>query len=313
MRPSEGAPSSSLQITHEGLTLAGVLLAKRQGEELCLDEERIVTLLAIAQRARVADSAWNAIGRASKHWGSGDRALAAIHLTQIGLRKLDEDDRERVALAAALLDAGMSTGELTRELGLTLQPEARKYSDAQPRVPAGNSRASGQWTSGDGAGSAATGGEAPVVDGRSASSFDHYPKDVPKEAIAVILPDGRPVIDYDSPTGKLMAPPHANFNEVYTAGKRSKNILEINDAIGHYGKFDFQRDGERRTYYVAYKHASNYAVGVYMAGAGFSREETINISENFSYYYSSNYEKDRFERKYWTSRGWNDAHFGAWK
>jgi len=110
-----------------------------------------------------------------------------------------------------------------------------------------------------------------------------------------------------------MGPPNANFKEVYAAGTRATNALEINAAVGHYGLFDFQRDGQTNTNYSAYKHASNYAVGVFMAGAGYTRQGTIDISETFASLFSSNYEKDKFERKYWTSRGWDDAHFGAWK
>ncbi len=316
--PRKAAHFPQMRLTDEGLLLGrGVLLAKMDEDGLRVEEDRLLTLLAIAQRDEIPQSAIPAIGRAAKHWRSGDKALAAIHLAQIGLRnKIDEEDGERLALAAALLDAGMTAAKLAQELGL--QPRARKYDDSQPRVPAGNGRASGQWTSGGSAGGNTAGGDAPsaassLVEGRSASGFDHYPKEVPKEAIAVVLPDGSPVIDYDSPTGKLMSPPHANFHEVYVAGTQTTNLLEINAAIGHYGKYDFQRDGATRTYYAAYKHASNYAVGVYMAGGGFSRETTITISERFASYYSSNYEKERFQRKYWTSRGWDDAHSGAWK
>ena len=110
-----------------------------------------------------------------------------------------------------------------------------------------------------------------------------------------------------------MAPPRANFQDVYAAGLRATNLLQINAAIGHYGEFDFQRDAATNTFYHPYVHASNYAVGVFMAGAGYSRQDTIDISEAFSWAYSSNYIKDKFQRKYWTSCGWDDAHFGAWK
>ena len=110
-----------------------------------------------------------------------------------------------------------------------------------------------------------------------------------------------------------MAPPNANFQEVYAAGTRATNVLEINAAVGHYGLFDFQRDGQTNTNYPAYKHASNYAVGVFMAGAGYTREGTIYISETFARGYSSNYERDKVPRKTWTSRGWDDAHSGIWK
>ncbi|ACK52104.1 hypothetical protein Msil_3197 [Methylocella silvestris BL2] len=175
----------------------------------CVGEDRLITLLAIARRDDIPQTAGLAVKRAAKHWRSGDRALAAIHLAQIGLRKIDEDDAERLALAAALVDAGMSARELARELGLNVQSGARKYSDDQPRVPAGNGRASGQWASGEGGA-----GEAPVVEGRSAISGRwravggvNRVKDLPKDAVVVKRPDGSAVEDSESTTGKLMAPP----------------------------------------------------------------------------------------------------------
>jgi hypothetical protein len=72
-------------------------------------------------------------------------------------------------------------------------------------------------------------------------------------------PDGSEVVDYDSPTGKLMAPPNANFQEVYAAGARTWkwNAPQINAAVGQFGRCDFQRDAATNTAYSEYKHASN--------------------------------------------------------
>jgi hypothetical protein len=50
-----------------------------------------------------------------------------------------------------------------------------------------------------------------------------------------------------------------------------------------------------------------------MAGAGYTREQTSEISETFAYLFSTNYERDKEERQYWTHRGWDDAHDGIWK
>ncbi len=58
---------------------------------------------------------------------------------------------------------------------------------------------------------------------------------------------------------------------------------------------------------------SNWAVSVFMAGVGYTREMTGFISESFSSRYSSNYLTDMAERKEWTNRGWDDAHAGVWK
>jgi hypothetical protein len=56
--------------------------------------------------------------RVSKHWQSGDKYLAAIHLAQSCLGKLDEEGAYRLSLAAELLEAGVRPRELARELGL---------------------------------------------------------------------------------------------------------------------------------------------------------------------------------------------------
>jgi len=110
-----------------------------------------------------------------------------------------------------------------------------------------------------------------------------------------------------------MAPPSANFQEVYAAGTQARNPVQIDAAVGHYGRFDFQRDAKTDTFFHPYRNASNYAVGVFMAGAGYTREMTGFISESFASRYSSNYLTDMAERKEWTNRGWDDAHAGVWK
>ena len=217
----------------------------------------------------------------------------------------------------------MHPRDLARELGLG-QPGVSKYSDSQPRVPAGNGRASGQWAGGQGA--AAGGVDAPLVEGRSASvAIDrrratgrtpediHHVHEIPKDAVAVMRPDGATVDNPKSPTGKLMAPPSANFQEVNSAGARTWNPIEIDAALGHCGRFDFQRDAKNNTFYHPYRNASNYAVGVFMAGAGYPRGTTSFISESFASRFSSNYLKDMAERKEWTNRGWDDGHAGVWK
>jgi hypothetical protein len=110
-----------------------------------------------------------------------------------------------------------------------------------------------------------------------------------------------------------MAPPRANFREVHAEGTRKPTVFQINEDIGHFGRFDYQRDKASNTFYPAYTHASNYAVGVLMAGAGYTREQTHDRSETFAYLFSSNYATDKADRQYWTYRGWDDAHDGIWK
>ena len=89
------------------------------GEDgLCLDgqEERILTLLAVAYRGDVPGAALGMFRRVSKHWQRGDKCLAPIHLAQSGLPEIDEDAAYRLSLAAKLIDAGMTPRKLAREL-----------------------------------------------------------------------------------------------------------------------------------------------------------------------------------------------------
>lgn len=102
-----------MQLTDEGLVLGPeIVLAKMGRDGLSVDgeEDNILTLLTIACGGEIPKSAIGAIRRASKHWRGGDKALAAIHLAQIGLRKIDEEDGHRLSLAAALIDEPASAG-----------------------------------------------------------------------------------------------------------------------------------------------------------------------------------------------------------
>jgi hypothetical protein len=164
-----------MQFTGDGLVLGeGTVLAKMDDEGLRVDEERVLTCLAVAFGPKVPPAAIGTLHRAAKCQRAGDKALAAIHLAQIGLRKIDGEDAYRLRLAATLIDGGMRPRDLARELGFNeVQPSVSKYSDSQPRVPAGNGRASGQWAGGQGA--AAGGEDAPLVEGRSVSIGHPHP------------------------------------------------------------------------------------------------------------------------------------------
>ncbi|MGH6800482.1 MAG: hypothetical protein ACRECZ_03520, partial [Methylocella sp.] len=174
MRNDHGLPGTGaslrhlrheMTVTEQGLLLGEeTLLAKMADGGLRLEgeEERILTLLAVAYRREVPAATLGSFRQASKHWRGGDKALAAIHLAQNGLGKLDEDGAYRLSLAAELIDAGMTPRELARELGFELPADLIKYVPDQPRVPAGSGRESGQRTS---SGDDATSG---LVEGLSA-------------------------------------------------------------------------------------------------------------------------------------------------
>ncbi len=220
----KGGFDGRMSLTERGLAAWGAMLAKMGDGGLCIDgeEERILTLLSIAVGRAVSPMVLGKLRRASKLGQSGDKSLAAIHLAQSDLSKLDKEGAYRLSLAAQLMDAGVAPGELARELGLPpAQPWISKYDENQPRVPAGNGRESGRWTNEDALASTQDASESTLIEGRSASSNAggvNIVHDLPKDAVVVTRPDGTSVDDPGSPTGKLMAPPRANFQEVYAAG-----------------------------------------------------------------------------------------------
>jgi hypothetical protein len=114
-----------------------------------------------------------------------------------------------------------------------------------------------------------------------------------------------------------MAPPCADFRQVYAAGQlvaplpEGAQLTAANNAVGHEGTYDFQRVPSEDTFYPAYTNASNYAVGVFMAGAGFSMAATVNFAKFYAFVGSSNYGSR--QQIQWIKNGWTDATFGRWK
>jgi hypothetical protein len=122
--------------------------------------------------------------------------------------------------------------------------------------------------------------------------------EVPDDAVSLTAGDGTP----------FYAPPYADFLEVYAAGQANwQNPVAAVLAVGHYGTYDYQRD--EGVFYSAYTDASNYAVGVYMAGAGYSFDATIAIAGFVANLQSSNAGSER--QSGWWTRGWNDATNGT--
>jgi len=95
---------------------------------------------------------------------------------------------------------------------------------------------------------------------------------------------------------------------VYAAGEANwQNPFAAISAIWVNGTYDFERDNG--SFYSAYTNASNYAVGVYMGGAGYSHDATISIGTFLASSYSSN--PDQKTQQAWWTRGWNDATDGV--
>jgi hypothetical protein len=140
------------------------------------------------------------------------------------------------------------------------------------------------------------------------SKVDHS---VPPDAVIYLLPDDA-----------FFAPPSADWDAVYAAGVQDAPTLRelealaendsegggamvkyasiLDDRVGHFGDFDFQRDDG--TFRDAYIQAANVAVGVYLAGAGFSLDQATSIFNDFHNMFSTG--APGLE---WMKEGWNAA------
>jgi hypothetical protein len=125
----------------------------------------------------------------------------------------------------------------------------------------------------------------PIVtggDGRLPDQFDgHLPDKLPIGALVTVTEVPSDAISFPYNGQNILVPPDADFEKVYNAGVSNGrfNIGGIYAAVGHFGTFDYQRNkglgrlGESSKlnyFYPSYINASNFAVGVFMAGAEFS-------------------------------------------
>jgi hypothetical protein len=125
------------------------------------DDARLVALLSAAHGEPAAPRSLAHIRRAISKRREGETTLALIHLALSGAAKLERpaEGARRLFLADELMKAGIAPAVvaklLARHVGSSDHLD-RRYDPAQPRVPPGNGRPSGQWTSGDWAGATPT-------------------------------------------------------------------------------------------------------------------------------------------------------------
>jgi len=148
----------ALTLAPEGLMLgAGTVLVPAHGVRrlMSLDgqEPRVLALLSAAYGKAVAPAVLGNIARAANAWRQGDDCLAYIHLAHSRLPELRDSHEaaRRLFLAEGFLDAGGSPRAVCKALGLDdafVDAVDKVYNPAEPRVPAGSGRTSGQWTRG---------------------------------------------------------------------------------------------------------------------------------------------------------------------
>jgi hypothetical protein len=137
----------------EGLVLgAGTVLLKARGprwlQSLQGEEVRVLALLAAAYGRPVPPAVLGNIERAIKSWQDGDGCLAHIHLAHSGLCP-PADVRPlacRLFIAENAMRAGVSPSAILQACAGAVE---KAYNPAEPRIPAGSGRTSGQWTDGD--------------------------------------------------------------------------------------------------------------------------------------------------------------------
>ena len=122
-------------------------------------DARLKALLSVAYGRSIDTKSVGHLKAAAARWKPDDPARAEVHLALAKLGRLTNPDAaaRRLFMADGLMKAGVSAGEILVAAGLA-PASARsllKYDPQQPRVPAGNGRASGEWTDGSAAPTAA--------------------------------------------------------------------------------------------------------------------------------------------------------------
>ncbi|MBV9509161.1 MAG: hypothetical protein JO303_02625 [Caulobacteraceae bacterium] len=115
--------------------------------------ERLQALLSVTYGDARAVSALSHVVSAAKRWCERDAGRAGLHLALARLEPPNGEAIRRLEAADWLLRAGMRPRAILQARRLdraTLEGLLRKYSEGEPRVPAGNGLGSGEWTTGDG-------------------------------------------------------------------------------------------------------------------------------------------------------------------
>ncbi len=203
------------------LGLGTVLVPFARDARVSLDtdaaaNDRLVALLAVAGRGRLAAGCVPQVGKALNEWRRGAKALAAIRLALARLpRVADWDEAYALFLAGAALDDGLPPRDLLAGLGtLAAVAPLLKGRPDQPRVPAGNGRASGEYGSTGGAAghrpaprrqpTSARTGEASIVPVFLDTTREHDTK--PRPPFVPVPPadaiqEGRPLFEPTPPGG----------------------------------------------------------------------------------------------------------------
>jgi hypothetical protein len=155
LRREAGVIDPRMRFSREGLLLgAGTVLAPAGASDGGIPtgelEPRLTTLLVAAHQRLPEVGALAHLRKAVECWNLGRDTLSAMHLAISGVDRLSEpvSDAHRLFLADSLLSSGIDAVTIIAAIDHIKRLE--KYNSNQPRVPAGNGRASGEWTDGSG-------------------------------------------------------------------------------------------------------------------------------------------------------------------
>ena len=156
--PAWESPRSNSRITlHEHGLMVGndlALIRLVKGDlAIAEDGERCLALLSVLDRRPIDADVLLHFEAAAAYLRRGDKALANLRLAFARLPAISNPfDLQRLRFANELFARGITPRQLMRELALdsSALDILAKYSPDQPRVPAGNGRASGQFGSNSG-------------------------------------------------------------------------------------------------------------------------------------------------------------------
>jgi hypothetical protein len=204
---------------------AGTKLAEARGErrDEAAESERAVALVSVAIGRPLDASAAAHARRALAKAHEGDAALALTHLALAGVGCLTEprEDARRLFIADGLMKAGVPPATILAVLADAPSPDAldRAYNPKEPRVPAGNGRPSGRWTSGDWSDEGA--------DEKGAEAPNPSPKSPADRETGVQIADASPnFAQYLNPVGEAQA---ANWDDV--SGKPPNTRHDVGVAL----------------------------------------------------------------------------------
>jgi hypothetical protein len=141
------------------------------------------------------------------------------------------------------------------------------------------------------------------ISGNGASRNAKYNiiKDVPQNSVKLTTSDG----------SIFSVPPETDFKTIYEAGKNIQDVplllqpSMIGANVGQGGLFDLQRSGNN--FYSTYTPASNFAVGVFMKGAGYSWPEVLAVGSAYGLWKSQDVKDAQIQ---WWKKGYDAASNG---